>query len=131
MNDDKLNDLFAALALPAFFAEGDCVGENPAMWDDEDPQLAFAAKRICADCPVKALCAAWGVANEPQGIWGGLDTKALAKARRGKGKFVSLEERKEDARWMADVLSDQPAAVLAEKYDVAERTVYRWRAKVA
>ena len=98
------------------------------MWDDEDPQLAFAAKRICADCLVKALCA---VANEPQGIWGGLDTKALAKARRGKGKFVSLEERKEDARWMADVLSDQPAAVLAEKYDVAERTVYRWRAKVA
>ena len=33
----------------------------------------LAAKAVCADCPVRAACAAYALATrEPYGIWGGL-----------------------------------------------------------
>lgn len=130
MNNDDLNNLWNSMQVPDFFSEGACKNEDPKMWDDEDDALAFTAKRICSECPVKDLCATWGIANEPSGIWGGLDSKAIAKARRGKGKFITMEQRREDAEWYEDVMSTKPAHVIADKYGVAERTVYRWRVSV-
>ncbi|WTL15424.1 WhiB family transcriptional regulator [Kribbella sp. NBC_01505] len=57
-----------------------------AACQDEDPELFFpigttgpsllqteAAKRICAQCPVRAECLAWALeSGQDAGIWGGL-----------------------------------------------------------
>lgn len=109
--------------------DGDCVGEDSRIFDDEDPGLTFKAKRICSDCPVQQQCAAWGIANEPSGVWGGLDTKDLQKARKGRRKFVPMEKRHEDLDWISDMWSDKPASELARKYGKTERTIYRWRSQ--
>lgn len=47
-------------------------GERPAA----RRQRERAAKRICADCPVRPECAAFALANyEPFGVWGGLSER--------------------------------------------------------
>ena len=133
MNDefnDDINNLiaaFKAIQLPEFMGEGACVGEDPVLFDDEDEGLTFKAKRICQGCPVRIECAQWGIANEPAGVWGGLSTKELEKARKGRGKFVPLERRREDLEWLEDLQSNKSAKELAIKYGKSERTIYRWR----
>lgn len=42
----------------------------PDMWFPPKGGAGVTAKRICARCPVKAECDAFG-ANEPDGFWGG------------------------------------------------------------
>jgi WhiB family transcriptional regulator, redox-sensing transcriptional regulator len=55
--------------LDIFFPPGD----DPAM----------EARQICADCPVRGQCLAYAVAaDEPFGIWGGLDTQERRTLRR-------------------------------------------------
>jgi WhiB family redox-sensing transcriptional regulator len=52
-------------------------GVDPELFfpvGDTGPGLAqiAAAKRVCARCPVGAICLDWAVrAGEPEGIWGG------------------------------------------------------------
>ena len=99
------NELLAELAAmqwPTFLSEGDCIGKDPTLFDDEDHKKSVMAKRICDKCPVKAQCAQWGIDNEDAGIWGGLDDKDRAKARRGKRKFVTMEKRRENLEWLQD-----------------------------
>lgn len=46
-----------------------------------------AAKRICADCPVKAICLETAFVNrETQGIWGGTTENERDKIRRQRRK---------------------------------------------
>jgi len=126
---ESISELVGALEWPKFLLDGDCTDMDPTMFDDEDRKKTVLAKKVCHDCPVQMLCADWAIANEPSGVWGGLDSKDLAKARRGKRKFVTLEKRREDYEWVEDMLSDKPAQDLAVKYDKTERTIYRWREK--
>lgn len=43
----------------------------------------YAAKQVCAGCPVRAECLAWALATgEPYGVWGGLDPRERQKLRR-------------------------------------------------
>ena len=129
----ELSELLAEIAAikwPTFLSDGDCVGTDPTLFDDEDYRKTIAAKKICSECPVLKQCAAWGIENEDAGIWGGLDDKDRAKARRGKRKFVSLEKRWENLEWRQDMLSEKSASELAVKYGKTERTIYRWRNKI-
>lgn len=41
----------------------------------DPPHWLEAAKRVCADCPVKGECRAWGIENESYGVWGGLSER--------------------------------------------------------
>ena len=124
-----ISELVGALEWPKFLLDGDCTGMDPTIFDDEDRKKTVRAKKVCNGCPVQMLCADWAIANEPSGVWGGLDSKDLAKARRGKRKFVTLEKRREDLEWVQDMCSDKPAYDLAIKYEKTERTIYRWREK--
>ena len=124
---DFLAEFAEAMKWPTFLSDGKCVGADPTLFDDEDAQKTIVAKQICAGCPVKKQCAQWGIENEDSGIWGGLDDKDRRKARRGKGKFTTLEKRREDLNWLLDMLGDKPVAELAAKYGKTERTIYRWR----
>ena len=129
-HNDLISELAAAMKWPEFLKQGACVGTpDPRLFDDEDHKKTSVAKKICSKCPVQEQCAQWGIENEDSGIWGGMDGKDRAKARRGKRKFVSMEKRRENLEWLQDIWSDKPAADLAIKYGKTERTIYRWRDK--
>jgi WhiB family redox-sensing transcriptional regulator len=64
-------------------------GVPTELFFSEDLGDIAAAKRICATCPVMALCLEQAIANEePWGVWGGqlfLNGRTLAvKRRRGR-----------------------------------------------
>ncbi len=121
----NLDSLYAALRTPDFLAQGACVRQDATLWDDDDRAKSAVAKAICGTCPVQRSCAEWAQANEIAGIWGGIDTATRNKGRRG--KFTTMEQRRENAEWLSDVLSKKPAIELAAKYGRTERTIYRWR----
>ena len=130
-SDEFLASLAQALVTPAWMADGDCVTEDPRWWDDEASETDKArAIAICAECPVREMCAAWAAKNEVGGVWGGVDQAERDRKRRGR-KFVTMEDRRADLDWRTDVASCKPAADLATKWGVSERTIYRWRAEQA
>ena len=131
LESTAIAELVGALDWPEFFLDGACAGMDPTLFDDEDRRKSNQAKRICQGCPVQTDCAQWGISNEYSGIWGGLDAKDRARARRGKGKFITMEKRREDVKWLQDMYSNKTAEELARKYGTSVRTIYRWRKKVA
>src|SRR5689334_16635560 len=45
------------------------------------PDAIAAAKAVCADCPVRADCLAYAIANEACGIWGGTSASERRRLR--------------------------------------------------
>lgn len=61
----------------AWRADALCDGADPVLWvgrgDYHSPADVDEAKRICAMCPVRAMCLGEALENkEPGGVWGGL-----------------------------------------------------------
>ena len=142
-SDTYVASLADLLRTPDWMADGDCVDEDPRLWDDLidddepnpvaiDPAVRAAnrarAAAICGECPVREMCAAWASLNEVSGLWGGVEQE-VRDAKRGGKTFKTMEERREDVEWRTDVASLKPAAELADKWGVSERTIYRWRAE--
>lgn len=49
-----------------------CRVNNPELWFAESPSDVEAAKALCQDCPVQALCLDGALSRrEPWGVWGG------------------------------------------------------------
>lgn len=47
-----------------------------------------AARKICAQCPVRKQCVSYAITNnEKYGIWGGLTANQIARIRRGRHPF--------------------------------------------
>lgn len=71
---------------------GSCRGEDPNLFFNPEGERGAvraareaAAKAICAQCPVLALCAEHALTvREPYGVWGGMtqDERAVAISRR-------------------------------------------------
>ena len=60
-----------------------CVGADPELFFPPGDGPAIEARRICALCPVRGQCLAYAViADEPSGIWGGLDPRERHNLRR-------------------------------------------------
>lgn len=60
-----------------------CVGADPEMFFPPGDGPAIEARHLCAMCPVRGQCLAYAVtADEPFGIWGGLDPHERQKLRR-------------------------------------------------
>lgn len=52
---------------------GLCRNYDPEIWQSRDPELMEKAQWICADCPVRVVCAQWAMDyGESEGVWGGL-----------------------------------------------------------
>jgi len=79
--------------------------ENPACagWDTsvfywfdhdsfEDNQTLQQIRLLCAGCPERIACAEHGIANEDNGIWGGLTVQERKKIRRKRARAKALEE---------------------------------------
>lgn len=53
-------------------ARGECRNHEPELWFSLSAEGVAEAKAVCRDCPVRAECLDWAVANRPAGgIWGG------------------------------------------------------------
>ena len=50
--------------------------------DDTDHAMAFKAKRICRECPVKQTCLEFGL-HQQHGVWGGLTPRERQRLRKG------------------------------------------------
>lgn len=63
--------------------------------------LNNAAKSLCAECPVKAQCAEYGIRWERQGIYGGISPRERQKIRtklKAAGHYLpNLDEPEESA----------------------------------
>ena len=60
-----------------------CVGVNPEVFFPPSDDPATEARNICMACPVSGQCLAYAViADEPFGIWGGLDPRQRHTLRR-------------------------------------------------
>jgi len=117
-----------SLELPGFFDEAICVGAEPSIFDGESLTDVLEAKKFCSSCPIQAMCLDWATQTQDEGVWGGLTAKERKTLRGGTdtadiGEIRLLETNR------ARLLSD-PAAVLAAEFDVAERTIYRWRKNI-
>lgn len=107
-----------------------CAQTNPDLFFPElgDTAAAYAAKRVCADCPVRLLCAEGAIARgERFGIWGGMGSKEIHRIRRGRG-LVDVQRQQARARQLQiakeldlGLTADEVAAVVG----VSSRTVYR------
>jgi WhiB family transcriptional regulator, redox-sensing transcriptional regulator len=114
-----------SLKLPDFFDEAICVGAEPGIFDGESLMDVLEAKKICSACPIQAMCLDWATQTQDAGVWGGQTPEERSKFRGGTkpadiGEIRLLETNR------ARLLSD-PASILAAEFEVAERTIYRWR----
>jgi WhiB family redox-sensing transcriptional regulator len=64
-------------------ADALCAGADPALFFPPGDHPALEARDICTICPVRDQCLAYAVvADEPFGIWGGLDRAERHTLRR-------------------------------------------------
>jgi WhiB family redox-sensing transcriptional regulator len=69
-----------------WMAQGKCREVPPAVFFPNDGVGVDAARRICADCPVKAPCLEYALLNRiDHGVWGGTserERRRIARQRR-------------------------------------------------
>ena len=60
-----------------------CTASDPGIFFPPSDSPATQARQICAQCPVRGSCLAYAVAaDEPFGIWGGLNPRERRHLRR-------------------------------------------------
>lgn len=81
MRGDEVKLLSAILQDRPSMPDAACVGEDPDLWFAfEGTEERARAQRICAACPMRALCTeAAKASNEPHGVWGGHNFDATAE----------------------------------------------------
>ncbi len=104
-----------------------CAGVDPELWHGAGGTLA-KAKRICAACPVRPQCEAYGrelegsaALKDRHGVWGGTDAKA--RARRRKQARPAKADR--DAQILRLAENGVGPKEIAELVGVTDRTVHR------
>jgi WhiB family redox-sensing transcriptional regulator len=66
-----------------------CRVQDPDLWFAERPAELEQAKRLCAECPVRAACLAGALDRaEPWGVWGGeiFDRGVVIARKRPRGR---------------------------------------------
>jgi WhiB family redox-sensing transcriptional regulator len=58
-----------------------CVGEDPEIFFPSYGDPSAAARRVCANCPVRIDCLEYAVDADEFGIWGGLDQEQRRSLR--------------------------------------------------
>jgi WhiB family redox-sensing transcriptional regulator len=70
----------------AWMAEGKCRDIDPGIFFPSDGVGVEIARRLCAECPVKAPCLEYALANRiDHGVWGGeseRERRRIARRRR-------------------------------------------------
>ena len=70
-----------------WMADGKCREMDPALFFPSDGIGVQVARRVCAECPVKAPCLEYALYNRIEhGVWGGAserERRRIARQRRG------------------------------------------------
>lgn len=85
INRRKNDGPFMRPALPdAWKAEALCAETDPEIFFPEKGGSTKRARDVCAECPVRAACLEYAIANrEPDGVWGGLTPRKRQELIRG------------------------------------------------
>ncbi len=124
--DNGIAELLNSFTQLPNFAGGKCVGADPDLFFPDTMAQARQAIALCNSCPLIEQCLQWALVHEDHGIWGGKTARQRARMRNGV-KAVNPVDAVKGAEWAAAVAGNEPARVLAERYSVSERTVFRWR----
>lgn len=117
------------LELPRELAtDGRCAGVDIRIFFSENLGEINQARTICNECPIRQQCIDYALFAEEYGVWGATTKGERAKLRNGKPVFT-LEERRYAVQFRNDA-GRLPAAEFARKYDMTERTCYRWKLKL-
>lgn len=111
--------------------DGNCrKAKNPDIFFGETKKDIRAAKAFCASCPALTICLAYALGNEEYGVWGG-KTARERQLMNPKKKIVSPELRRDAAALREEIKKGElKVREIAEKHDVDERTVYRYKKKM-
>ena len=80
---DALADLADLAASDAWMDSALCAQTDPELFFPEQGDAAYAAKKVCRSCPVRAECLEYALTNDvPFGVWGGLSARERRRVRR-------------------------------------------------
>jgi len=76
-----------------WMSQGKCASLPPAIFFPNDGVGVEIARRICADCPVKATCLEYALENHiDHGVWGGAserERRRILRRRRQEARTLS------------------------------------------
>jgi WhiB family redox-sensing transcriptional regulator len=121
----QLDQIFNTVESPNFGSSAACSGLDTEIFYPNTAAELSAAKAICADCPVIAMCAKWGVERVNDGVLGGLSEKERFLLRGGK-RALDVDEVAE-LQSQYNFITRQPASVVASEFGADVRSVVRWR----
>lgn len=114
--------------IPEELVGGECrQGERYRIFDDQN--CAEEAKSICRMCPVRKICLAYAVHNEPHGVWGGTTPMERRELRLSE-EVIDPWQRQVAAEFRLDLGSPMTASQVARKWNMTERTVERNRSRL-
>ena len=126
--EGKYPEFLENLEIPVEITQGGaCMGADPELFFSENIAEINQAREICISCPLMAKCLDYATFAEEYGVWGGT-TAGERKFLRARKPLFTLEERRFAIDFRSDVIK-LAAAAFAQKYEVTERTCYRWKAK--
>ena len=125
--DGDYPELLASLSIPVDITRDGACRDTKIDFFSDDLAEQNQAREICLSCPLMAKCLDYALFAEEYGVWGGTLEGERAKLRNGRPLF-NLQDRQFAADFRDDVIK-MAAAAFAEKYEVTERTCYRWKAK--
>ena len=126
--EGKYPEFLENLEIPVEITQGGaCMGADSELFFSENIAEINQAREICVSCPLRAKCLDYATFAEEYGIWGSTTAGERKVLRAGKPLFT-LEERRFAVDFRNDVIK-MTAAAFAQKYEMTERTCYRWKAK--
>ena len=126
--EGKYPEFLENLEIPVEITQGGaCMGADSELFFSENIAEIKQAREICESCPLRAKCLDYATFAEEYGIWGGTTAGERKVLRAGKPLFT-LEERRFAVDFRNDLIK-MAAAAFAQKYEMTERTCYRWKAK--
>ena len=127
--EGKYPEFLENLTIPMELTEGGaCAGADLDLFFSENIGEINAAREICISCPLMAKCLDYAMFAEEFGVWGATTAGERKYLRAGKPLFT-LEERRFAVDFRNDVIN-MAAAAFAKKYEMTERTFYRWKDKL-
>ena len=136
-----VDSLDTAIAAPSTVTDEVPSWHSDALGAQTDPEEFFPppggatsrAKRVCAECPVRAACLDHALTyNEQQGIWGGKTPRERQELQLTTAAERGPTRQQQQALTIATLSAQNvPAEAIANQLGLTTRQVYRIRSRTA